>query len=363
MEIGQSYIRPLRPWRIVTADIRDARIVFERTIYNRDRKPDHKTTEFLDFSQTDISEYIRLCLITYIMLGKISPPHVQQVLNEYKVYHCDAGNPEAPKSLREFLSRMDDSLPGILDDPMQGVLTRPFHENLFGSDRTLMDALEFSHSTQGHQFKEIFELYFKSYIKCRQYIIDMAFSMARDTPSLTHAEIHSGEEFFSWWKRRCNREIRIKVSEDKIIPLYLPGIPERSITMLTRVIQDIANDYRKLASLLGRPEAAREFILDFGIELNEGMVNLPLNQYGKEMCPAAKDMEIRMESSKGYPTRASHIKDVFIAGHVVEDAFKRFFSANYKRFLLPRTQSQIVVCQLGSCPFPDYGFLDADMNL
>lgn len=358
MESHQNNIRPLRPWSIVS--VGESKVVFERRVYEKSRKSNHKITETLDFSQTDISEHIRQCLITYISLGKISPSHVRLLISEYKMHRSTASDRTTPKTLKEFLSLLSARLPDAFDDPMQGVLTRPFHKGLF-EDKSLMDALEQIHTIQNKANKELFMLYFKTYTKCRQTIMDMAFSMAREIPSLTDADIHSGEEFFSWWRRRCNREIRIDLSNNEEIALFLPDLPEQLLSMLTKIIQDITNDYARLAYLLRRPlEDVKEFIRAFVIELNEGMINLPLNQYGKERCPAAKDLETSIKSSAGFPTTSACIKEVSIAGHVLEDAFKRFFSIKYKSFLLPRTQSEIIIAQLGGCPFPDYGFMDMD---
>jgi len=360
---AQQYIRLLRPWNMVNSDTNDAVIVFERTMYNRDKNSDHKTTEVLDFSQTDISEHIRLCLITYIILGKISPSHAGAIINEYKIYLASAAHHQTPKTLTDFLSLLSAGLLGVFNDPMQGVLTGPFHQGLF-EDKKLVDAFDYVHNTWNSELKEILTLYFKTYTKCRQYVLDMALSMARDIPSLANDEIHSGEEFFTWWRRQWSREIRIHISEKEAISLFLPDLPEKTITMTTKIIQDIANDYRRLADLLDRPSnVVQEFIQSFVIELNEGMVNLPLNQYGKGSCPAAKDLETEIKSSAGYPTTSPYIKEVRIAGHVLEDAFKRFFAIKYKSFLLPRTQSTIIISQLGGCPFPDYGFMGVDAGL
>lgn len=357
MEIPINYIRHIHPWSIVTADISDVVLVFERTIYNKSKKSQHKIIEILDFSQTNISEYIRLCFITYIILGKISPSHVQSIVNEYKLYGSTLTNPTHPTTLKDFLSRLNTRLLDVLDDPMQGVLTRPFHQGLFDNGKTLIDSLEFLNTTHNQSYKELLILYFKLYTKCRQHILDMAFSMARSTPSLKNLEIYSGDEFFSWWRQKWNKEIYINLSEIKRITLFLPDLPEKSIIMITKVIQDISDDYGKLARLLGCPDdVIKDFIQAFVVELNEGMVNLPLNQCGKQQCPTAQKLETSIKSSKGYPTIVPYVKEVSVTGIVLEDIFKRFFLVKNKSFLLPRTQNTIVISQLGNCPFPDYGF-------
>jgi hypothetical protein len=237
---------------------------------------------------------------------------------------------------------------------MQGVFTRPFHEGLFGAN-TLLDALDFMRDAQDEPLR----LYFETYTKCRQRLLDMAFSMARTIPSLREDEIHSGEDFFVWWRRRWTREIRIALPDEGAATLSMPPVPEKTLATLTRIIQDATDDYARLARLLGRPaDAVTKFVHAFVTELNEGMVNLPLNQLGQQQCPVAKDLETNVKPSAGYPTTAPFVKEVTARGRVVEDAFKRFFAVKQKKFLLPRTQKQICVSQLGGCPFPDYGFVD-----
>ena len=357
MEIQQHYIRLLRPWSIVNSDIRNDVIMFERTIFNTNKNRDHKTSETLDFSQTDISEYIRLCFASYIILGKITPPNAQSIIDEYKIYHATAAHHNSPETLKDFLSLLSDGLLGVFDDPMQGVLTGPFHKGLF-DDETLVNAFDSVCSTTNNKSQDILIFYSKAYTKFRQYILDIAFCMAREIPSLTDEEIHSGEEFFTWWKHRWNRKIQIRISEKEVIPLFLPDLPEKTITMTTKIIQGITNDYDQLAQLLDRPHAVvQDFIRSFVIELNEGMVNLPLNQYGKEACPVAKDLETEIKRSAGFPTTAPYIKEVRIGSRVLEDVFKRFFAVKQASMILPRTQQTIVISQLGGCPFADYGFI------
>jgi hypothetical protein len=363
MGTKQNYIRPIHPWKMVTANISDVTIEFERTIYNKDKKDHHHIIETLDFSQTNIPEYTRLCLITYIFLGKISPLHTQSIISEYKLFCNTEINHTPPRTLRDFLPLLSIGLPDVFDDPLQGVLTGPFHDGLFGRDKKLIEALESISNSQNDGGKEPLMLYVKTYTKCRQYILDMAFGVARNIPSLTNAEIHSGEEFFTWWRRQWNWEIRINVSEAEVITLLMPSLSEKLTTVITKIIQGIADDYGRLACLLGRPqEVVKDFIQAFVIELNDGLINLPLNQYGRQLCPVAKNLETGIKSSAGYPTVSPYIKEVNVAGHVLEDVFKRFFSVREKGFLLPRTQSTIIISQLGSCPFPDYGFMEMDSS-
>ena len=356
MESSQTLIRPLRSWIPDTTDIQARQITFERTIYDQNKNSKSKIKERLDFSSTEIPDFIRLSIIACICLGKISPSHAQNIIDESK-YVLESTL--SPISLHEFLSKIDSKFSAIMDDSMQGVLTRPFHENLF-SEKTLLNALEFVHETQVDKFKEIIELYFKTYTKCRQHIMDMALSMVHHISSLTHEEIYPGEEFYSWWRGRCQQEIQIQISDDQFIILLMPNIPVHTAERIASIIQEIANSYGKLARLLGRPDTAiMAFIQAFGVELMEGMVNLPLNQLGGKQCPTAKDMEIYIKNSNGFPTNSSNVKEVRIKGQVFADSFNRFFAVKDKYFLLPRTQRQIIIHQLGGCPFPDYGFLDA----
>lgn len=360
MRTQRNYIRPLRHWEALASGLDDAAVAFQRTVYDADKNFRHKETERLDFSRTDVSEHIRLCFSAYIVLGKLSPADAQSVINEYEIYSRAAVDGAPAQSFRDFLSRVSKELPGVFDDPMQGVFTRPFHEGLF-DNRNLLDALDVVLPAvallDGNAVHPL-RLYFETYTKCRQRLLDMAFSMARTFPSLREDEIHSGEEFFTWWRRRWDREIRIALP-DQTISLLLPSVPEKTLATLTKIIQNVTDDYATLARLLGRPaDAVTKFVHAFVTELNEGMVNLPLNQLGQERCPVAKDLETSIKSSAGYPTTSPFIKEVNISGRVLEDAFKRFFAVKQKKFLLPRTQKQVCVSQLGGCPFPDYGFVE-----
>ncbi len=351
MKTQRDYIRPLRGWDMTASGLGDAGFVFQRAVYDADKNFRRKETVSLDFSRVDVSAHIRLCLSAYIVMGKLWPADAQSLINENEM-----ASPAAVASFREFLAGLDGGLPNVFDDPMQGVFTRPFHEGLFGA-HTLLDALDLMRDAQGG----LLRLYFETYTKCRQRLLDMALSMARTFPSLREDEIHSGEDFFVWWRRRWTREIRIVLPDDGAATLSMPPVPEKTLATLTRIIQEATDDYARLARLLGRPaEAVRGFVHAFVAELNEGMVNLPLNQLGQQQCPVAKDLETSVKSSVGYPTTAPFVKEVTARGRVVEDAFKRFFAVKQKKFLLPRTQKQICVLQLGGCPFPDYGFVDRE---
>ncbi len=354
---GAGHVRPIHPWSLAGAsDPRHVVLALERSVYDTNRKNRHTASEVLDFSDTGIPEHIRLCLVAYVLLGKLQPSHAQSLIREYTACDRAAAHLTAPASLRDFLSRLDTGLLRVFDDPMQGVLTRPFHHGLFG-DTSLVEALDFLNAAHPREYSDIVALYAALYTTCRQHVLDMAFSMARSTPSLTQAEIDSGEEFFAWWRQRWHKDIHITISESRNVTLFLPGIPDKSLVAITKVIQEICDDYAKLARLLGRPdEAVEDFVRTFVVELNEGMINLPLNQYGGPRCPAAQELDTRIRSSEGYPTTVPHVKEVSVAGVVLEDVFKRFFPVRERHFLLPRTRETITVSQLGSCPFPDYGF-------
>lgn len=366
MRSPAQYIRLLHPWQLDGHGPNADRVGVERLVYDSGKKQlPAKLQATTNFAKTDLAPFIRQALDAFVLLGKLSPLHAQMLVDEYR--KATGGRArrraafEPPTTFGAFLHLLGPHVNAALDDPMTGILTGTAHRGLFGSDVGLVQAFDRIGDLGGDQAPKALSAYVQLYLRCRQHVLSGALSMASRLQSLTESEIGVPGDFFAWWRTQLTQVQLVALGSGGSVAIGLPhGIEERHASAIAGMLQSLGAEYEALARLLGERESQPgEFVRECASELNDGMVNMLLNQLGEQRCPHARDIETNVVRSGTYPTTATSVKEVTINGESLNDRFKRFFAAKHSTVVLPRTGRTIVVWRTGTCPFPDYGFVEA----
>jgi hypothetical protein len=202
--------------------------------------------------------------------------------------------------------------------------------------------------------------YARFYVRCRRTILHLGLVLARSLPALAPRSGGS-DDFFAWWRTRQTQRTHIDPAPCGSLSLgFPPELPASKAAAVTGVVANLAREHERLATRLGRASSAtRDFIAAFAVELLDGTANLLLNGRDGSRCPRADQIAVALVCPHRYSTRAQAVKAVELEGAPFEDCFGRFFAAAETRLRLPRSGREIAIRRLGTCPFPDGGFVAA----
>jgi hypothetical protein len=363
---ASAYVRQLEGWEIEGDPAADPLLRFRRRVYDADRA--NPTTRRAHVDAAALSPPLRRALAAFVLLGSLSPGDAGALAAEAG---AAAGEPpegalrEDPRrgggELARQLARIHAQLPEALDDPMTGVLAAPLHESLFPSGCGLLGALDRLGSVRVPRGEVAPLAYPRLYVGCRQTLLHLGLVLARALPALRAGETPAGSDFFAWWRTRWTQRVEVAIAGALPATVGLPAeLPSPRVSAIARAVARLAAQHGRLATSLGRgDESTRGFVAAFVAELLDGAANLLLNERAGRRCPRPEQIEVELQRPHPHPTRARVAKLVRIEGIPFEDCFGRFFAAGETRLRLPRAGREITVWRLGTCPFPDYGFLRA----
>ena len=362
-----AYLRPLEGWALFGCPGAEPVLRFARRCY---RQPGEQAV--LERAEVDCSALapaLRRALAALVLLGTISPADCAAIATEAAESGeagSERGKPVAePGStageLVQGFARIHPQLPGALDDPMRGVLATPLHESLFPSGGGLLAAFERLLTMGTDGAADPLLAYARFFVGCRQTILHLGLVLARSLPPLSPASGAPAMDFFSWWRTRWTQRTSIVLALGDSLALgFPPDLTASTATAITGAIAKLALEHERLAVRLGcAPHVTRTFIDAFVIEMLDGAANLLLNGREGSRCPRPQQIAVKLERGHRYPIRAQVLKTIRLEGTPLEDCFARFFAAPETRLRLPRSGREITVWRLGTCPFPDYGFVAA----
>ena len=383
-EAASAYVRPLEGWELLGDPAADPVLRFARRWY---REPGgHPALARAEVESSALAPAARRALAAFVLLGTVSPTDAAAMAAEAAAESSESGflgrkpaaelcstEPSTPCStacsaafspveeLACGFARLHPQLPAALDDPMRGVLATPLHESLFPSGCGLLAAFERLRTVRTDDIADPLLAYPRFYLRCRQTLLHLALVLARNLPALAPTSAGPDTDFFAWWRTRWTQRTTIQLAMGGSVSMGFPQeLPPSKARTITGAVGTLALEHERLAALLGRAASATHVFIDaLATELLDGAAGLLLNGREGTRCPRPEQIVVKHERSHGYPTRAQVAKKVLLEGAPFEDCFGRFFAATETRLRLPRSGREITVLRLGTCPFPDYGFVAA----
>jgi hypothetical protein len=364
------FIRMSQPWRIVSVDKTMNRVAFNRFTYDQTRRPlKNGLWATVDFSSSGISLSARRALVGCVRIGKISPNLAQGIVDEYRLSVGPSGKIVA--TLHALLMANSPSLRDVFRDPMRGILTTPFHQGLFGENVDFVEAIDDLATNDEATERDTLGQYIELYLRCRRLLVGLAFNLERGMPAIQTATWTPSEDFFVWWRSQWIETIEIQYSPDAApVSFQVPAnLPEAKSASIRRAVTVVAQEYDLLASTLGRPQdTTASFIQSFVAELLDGLSGLLLNRFCEASClngscpgdsSSAFDGVITTTiiSAAGHPTRSRYLKEVHVGQVKFHDVFSRFFALPRQDVSLTKDGFLYSLDTLGTCPFPDRGYL------
>ncbi|HEV8239615.1 MAG TPA: hypothetical protein VGS57_09620 [Thermoanaerobaculia bacterium] len=360
-------MRPLEGWELLEDPAAGQMLRFARRCY---RHPGAKPVrEEAGVNASALPPTLRRALATFVLLGTVDPADAGAIAAEASAEAregraerdrpaAEAGS--APGVLARGFARLHPRLPAALDDPMRGVLTTPLHESLFSAGCGLLPACERLLALGLDDGEDPLLAYARFYVRCRRTVLHLGLALARSLPALT-PRLGGSDDFFAWWRTRQTQRTRIDPARSGSLSLgFPPELQASKAAAVTGVVANLAREHERLATRLGRASSAtRDFIAAFAVELLDGTANLLLNGREGSRCPRADQIAVALVRPHRYSTRAQVVKTIELEGTPFEDCFGRFFAAAETRLRLPRSGREIAVRRLGTCPFPDCGFVAA----
>jgi hypothetical protein len=362
-----GFVRPIEGWELLGDPSTDPVLRFECRWYLE--PGGHPQASTAQVEATAFTPCLRRALAAFVLLGTVSPTDVAAIAAEAAAAASEGGSragapsvergapPTLAGGLARGFARLHPQLPAALDDPMRGVLATPLHVSLFPGGGGLLAAFERLLALEPAGVEDALLAYPRFYRRCRQAILHLGLLLARNLPAL--APSSSGpDDFFTWWRTRWTRRATIELSAGGGVSIGFPEeLPAIKAAAITAVLAKLALDHERLAARLDRAGATRDFIDALAAELLDGAASLLLNGREGARCPRPEQIAVSRERGHRYPTRAQVAKKVQLDGAPFEDCFGRFFAATETRLRLPRSGREVTVWRLGTCPFPDYGFV------
>jgi hypothetical protein len=373
-----AYVRPLEGWELLSDPAADPVLRFERRWYHE--PGGHPALARAEVESSALAPALRRALAAFVLLGTVSPTDAAAIAAEAAAESSESGSSGRGKSADELCStgpcstpfstvdelargfaRLHPQLPAALDDPMRGVLATPLHESLFPSGCGLLAAFERLRTLRTDDVEDPLLAYPRFYLHCRQTILHLGLVLARNLPALAPTSAGPDADFFAWWRTRWTQRATIELAAGGSVSMgFPPELAPSKATAITGAVGKLGLEHERLAARLGcAASATRGFIDALATELLDGAASLLLNGREGARCPRPEQIVVKLERSHRYPTRARVAKMLLLEGVPFQDCFGRFFAATEARLRLPRSGREITVWRLGTCPFPDYGFVAA----
>lgn len=308
---------------------------------------------------------VRSVLLAWLELGRLTPPHLQALLDEVAAAEVGRRGGAQIEDLAAFAQVLGSGAQATLDDPMSGIVTGALHRALVGSDRGLFELCDHLSRLSAADGMTAAEGYVELLLQARSTLVALALRLAARLPDDVVAEVQTAlreeVDLFSWWRERSTIEVLVLDADGRQVTARLPvATPPRLAVAVGAQFGELAALTARLAARVDLPGGQRSGVVAaLAEELHDGSLGLIVNGLAGAATPAAASLAQQLVPRGWTPTRASWCRALTVGGVPFRDALQRFFAVPHTVLPLRHTGREIVLWRLGLCPFPDFASLAA----